>query len=63
MSAALSPDVAEQLLRHVSGARWFGGKGRPAAVVSVTPLPWLTDTSAHLDAGGPAVRLEVVELA
>ncbi|GAA1847514.1 maltokinase N-terminal cap-like domain-containing protein [Microlunatus capsulatus] len=63
MSAALSPDVAEQLLRHVSGARWFGGKGRRAAVVGVTPLPWLTDPAADLDAAGPAVRLEVVEVA
>ena len=60
MSPALDPAVAEQLLRHVSGARWFGGKGRRAAVVSVTPLPWLTDEPVS---AGPAVRLEVVEVA
>jgi maltokinase len=62
VSAGLTPDVAEQLLRHVSGARWFGGKGRRAAVVSVTPLPWLTDLPAFFDGGGPAVRMEVVEV-
>lgn len=64
MSAALSPEVAEQLLAHVTGARWFGGKGRRASVVGHTPLPWLTPAPGALHpATGPAVRLEVVEIA
>ena len=50
MSAALLPEVAEQLLAHVTGARWFGGKGRRAVVVGHTPLPWLTPVAGPLDA-------------
>ena len=62
MTPTLSPDVADQLLRHVTGARWFGGKGRRAAVVSVAALPWLTELPAYLDGAGPAVRTEIVEV-
>ena len=59
----LPPEVADQLLAHVTGARWFGGKGRRAQVVGRTALPWLTP-EPHLAAGsGPAVRTEVVEIA
>lgn len=70
MSPAPGPDVTEQLLRHVTGARWFGGKGRRAAITSKTPLPWLTPLpagsdgagfdGAGFDGAGPAVRLEIV---
>jgi maltokinase len=60
---ALSREVADPLLAHVTGARWFGGKGRRTTLVGVTPLPWLTPPADYLDAAGPAVRLEVVELA
>jgi maltokinase len=64
VSAALDPDVADQLLAHIRGARWFGGKGRHTAVVSVTPLPWLTELSDFSSgADGFAVRMEVVEVA
>jgi maltokinase len=62
--SAPPPEVAEQLLAHVTGARWFGGKGRHAVVVGHTPLPWLTPVAEHQDGtAGPAVRLEVVEIA
>jgi maltokinase len=61
---ALTREVADQLLAHVTGARWFGGKGRRTTLVGVTPLPWLTSLPEYLDGGaGPAVRMEVVELA
>ena len=52
------------MLRYISGARWFAGKGRRAVLRSVTPLPWLTEMS---DFGGastePAVRMEIAEIA
>jgi maltokinase len=60
---ALTREVADPLLAHVTGARWFGGKGRRTTLVGVTPLPWLTPLPDYLDAAGPAVRLEVVEIA
>jgi maltokinase len=61
---ALSREVADPLLAHVTGARWFGGKGRRTTLVGVTPLPWLTPPPDDLrTAAEPAVRLEVVELA
>ena len=46
----------------MTSARWFGGKGRRTTLVGRTPLPWLTAAAAG-DGGGPAVRLEVVEVA
>ncbi|MFL6027534.1 MAG: maltokinase N-terminal cap-like domain-containing protein, partial [Friedmanniella sp.] len=59
-----TPEVADQILAHVTASRWFGGKGRRATVVGVTPLPWLTPLPEYFDSSaGPAVRLEVVELA
>jgi len=60
--ADLSPAVAGQLLAHVTGARWFGGKGRRAEVVGRTALPWLAPGSLAGDSG-PSVRTEVVEIA
>ena len=63
MNAQPDPQVAEQVLRYISGARWFAGKGRRAMLRSITPLPWLTDMA---DFGGasaePAVRMEVAEI-
>ena len=38
----------------ISGARWFGGKGLPATLEAVTPLPWLTDPDRL-----PRVRAEL----
>jgi maltokinase len=61
---ALTSERADQLLAHVTGARWFGGKGRRTTLVGVTPLPWLMPPPDDFGtADGPAVRLEVVELA
>ena len=50
-------DVADQLLRYITAARWFAGKGRQARLRSVTALPWLTSVTEE-----PAVRLEIVEI-
>jgi maltokinase len=57
------PQVAEKVLRYISGARWFAGKGRRARLQSLTPLPWLTDVSEFFrPAGPPAVRFEIAEV-
>src|SRR4029453_5514598 len=57
------PQVAEQVLRYISSARWFAGKGRRARLRSLTPLPWLTDVSEFFrPAGPPAVRFEIAEV-
>lgn len=53
----MDPEIADQLLRHVTRARWFAGKGRRAEVGSLTPLPWLTEVSAW-----PAVRVEILRV-
>ncbi len=53
----MDPESADQLLRHLAQARWFAGKGRRAEIGSVTPLPWLTDSSTW-----PAVRVEIVRV-
>ena len=53
----MAEEITDQLLRHVSAARWFAGKGRRAEIGSVTPLPWLTDVSQW-----PAVRMEIVRV-
>ncbi len=50
-------NVADQLMRFLTGARWFAGKGRQAELHSLTPLPWLTPPGAW-----PAVRFEIVEV-
>ena len=49
--------VADQLMRYLTGARWFAGKGRQAELRSITPLPWLTPLGAW-----PAVRFEIAEV-
>jgi maltokinase len=53
----MEEEITDQLLRHLSAARWFAGKGRRAEIGSVTPLPWLTDVSRW-----PAIRMEVVRV-
>ena len=53
----MEPERAELLLRHLSGARWFAGKGRRAEIGSLTPLPWLTEVSQW-----PAVRVEILRV-
>lgn len=53
----MDPEIADQLLGHLAGSRWFAGKGRRAEIGSVTPLPWLTDVSVW-----PALRVEVVRV-
>jgi maltokinase len=50
-------NVADQLMRYLTGARWFAGKGRQAELDSLTPLPWLTAPGAW-----PAVRFEIAEV-
>ena len=63
MTVAGDPQVAERVLRYISGARWFAGKGRRARLQSLTPLPWLTDVSEFFrPAGPPAVRFEIAEV-
>jgi maltokinase len=53
----MDPEITDQLLRHLSTARWFAGKGRRAEIGSLTPLPWLTEVSQS-----PAVRVEIVRV-
>ena len=69
-ATGLPPSAADSLMRVVTSARWFAGKGRRAELRSFTPLPWLNDPS---DAGPdgtatgteevPRVRLAVIEVA
>jgi maltokinase len=57
------PQVADQVLRYISTARWFAGKGRQVRLRSLTPLPWLTETSDFFSpAAPPAVRFEIAEV-
>ena len=63
MSGMGDPQVAEQVLRYISGARWFAGKGRQVRLPSLTPLPWLTEVSDFFrPAAPPAVRFEIAEV-
>jgi maltokinase len=63
VTVAGDSQVAERVLRYISGARWFAGKGRRARLQSLTPLPWLTDVSEFFrPAGPPAVRFEIAEV-
>ena len=55
--ALMDPELTEQLLRHLTAARWFAGKGRRAEIGSLTALPWLTEVSQW-----PAVRVEIVRV-
>jgi maltokinase len=57
------PQVAEQVLRYISGARWFAGKGRQVQLRSLTPLPWLTEVSDFFGPAAPAaIRFEIAEV-
>ncbi len=63
MSGTGEPQVADQVLRYISTARWFAGKGRQVRLRSLTPLPWLTETSEFFGpAALPAVRFEIAEV-
>jgi maltokinase len=57
VTGQLDRETADQLMRHITSARWFAGKGRQASLRAVSPLPWLTDVTED-----PAVRLEIVEI-
>jgi maltokinase len=58
------PQVADQVLRYISNARWFAGKGRRAQFRSLTALPWLTEVSDFFrPAAPPGVRFEIAEVA
>jgi len=59
----LPPGAAESLMRVVTAARWFAGKGRRAELRSFTPLPWLNDPPAQGSPEVPRVRLAVLEVA
>jgi maltokinase len=64
VSGTADPQVADQVLRYISGARWFAGKGRRVQFRSLTPLPWLTEVSDFFrPAAAPGVRFEIAELA
>ncbi|HMI32764.1 MAG TPA: phosphotransferase [Propionibacteriaceae bacterium] len=63
MSGTGDPQVTDQVLRYISTARWFAGKGRQVRLRSLTPLPWLTETSDFFSpAAPPAVRFEIAEV-
>src|SRR6478752_10134610 len=63
MAPQPQPQLAERVLRHLTGARWFAGKGRQAVLRSLTPLPWVTDTAEFGQPNaGPAVRFEIAEI-
>ena len=63
MSGTGDPQVADQVLRYISNARWFAGKGRRVQLRSLTPLPWLTETAEFFGpAAPPAVRFEIAEV-
>ena len=67
-STGLSLAAADSLMRVVTSARWFAGKGRRAELRSFTPLPWLNDPPAPTSPDPvtdevPRVRLAVLEVA
>src|SRR6478752_4157420 len=63
MAPQPQPQLAERVLRHLTGARWFAGKGRQAVLRSLTALPWVTDTAEFGQPNaGPAVRFEIAEI-
>ena len=64
MRGTADPQVADQVLRYISNARWFAGKGRQVQFRSLTPLPWLTEVSDFFSpAAPPGVRFEIAEVA
>ncbi|HJV12830.1 MAG TPA: phosphotransferase [Propionibacteriaceae bacterium] len=63
MRGTADPQVADQVLRYISNARWFAGKGRRVQFRSLTPLPWLTDVSDFFrPAAALGVRFEIAEV-
>jgi maltokinase len=57
------PQVADQVLRYISNARWFAGKGRRVQFRSLTPLPWLTEVADFFrPTAPPRVRFEIAEV-
>ena len=62
-SSPLLDSLAEQVLAHLTSARWFAGKGRLVTLRSLTPLPWLNETAEFFAESAPAVRLEIAEVA
>ncbi len=64
MTGTADPQVADQVLRYISNARWFAGKGRRVQFRALTPLPWLTEVSDFdAPAAAPGVRFEIAEVA
>ena len=64
MNGLGDPQVAEQVMAYITDARWFAGKGRLGSLVSLTPLPWLSEvTEFYSPSGPPAVRLVIAEVA
>ena len=64
MRGTADPQVADQVLRYISHARWFAGKGRRVQFRSLTPLPWLREVSDFFrPAAPPGVRFEIAEVA
>lgn len=58
-SGAPVPDPSpDPLWEHIRGARWFGGKGRPARLAAITVLPWMSDP-----ASGTGLRTEIATIA
>ncbi|QGN32347.1 phosphotransferase [Microlunatus sp. Gsoil 973] len=47
----------DPLLKYITAARWFGGKGRSPQLIGVTALPWLRPPGDW-----PAIRQEIVEV-
>jgi maltokinase len=63
VSGTGDPQIADQVLRYISSARWFAGKGRQVRLRSLTPLPWLTEAADFFSpAAPPAVRFEIAEV-
>ena len=64
MRGTADPQVADQVLRYISNARWFAGKGRRVEFRSLTALPWLREVSDFFrPAAPPGVRFEIAEVA
>jgi maltokinase len=63
VTGTADPQVADQVLRYISTARWFAGKGRRVQFRSLTPLPWLTDVATFFRPAAPlGVRFEIAEV-
>ena len=54
MTGSGDPQVAEQVMAYITGARWFAGKGRLGSLVSLTPLPWLSEVTEFYSPVRPA---------